>query len=59
MVNSRGGFLVEDPDDLGEKAAIEKRRQEERAQAKGAGAFEPGKSLGVYLVPALLPSFAT
>jgi len=43
MVNSRGGFLVEDPDDLGEKAAIEKKRREEREQARGAGAFEPGE----------------
>ena len=43
MVNSRGGFLVEDPEALGEKAAIEKKRREERAKAQGRGAFEPGE----------------
>lgn len=43
MVNSRGGFLVDDDEGLGEKAAIEKRRREERERAINgkAGAWEP------------------
>ena len=45
MVNSRGGFLVDDNEGLGEQAAIEKRRQEEREKAINGkvGAWEPGE----------------
>jgi hypothetical protein len=47
MVNSRGGFLVDDDEGLGEQAAIEKRRQEERERAINGktGAWEPCMSL--------------
>lgn len=44
MVNSRGGFLVEDDDEgLSELAIIEKKRREERNRAENEGAWEPGK----------------
>ncbi|CED84974.1 DNA excision repair protein XPA/XPAC/RAD14 [Phaffia rhodozyma] len=42
MVNSRGGFLVEDDEGNSEKAILERRRREEREQAQKAGAWEPG-----------------
>lgn len=46
MVNSRGGFLLDDDEGLGERAAIEKKRKEEREKAFNgkSGAWEPGSS---------------
>jgi DNA-repair protein complementing XP-A cells len=46
MVNSRGGFLLDDDEGLGERAAIEKKRKEEREKAFNgkSGAWEPGTS---------------